>query len=144
MRKYLAFSAILLLLSGCYYYPYGYYDDNGYYRQRYRDRDDYERHDRDDYYRHGYSDNTKLHWHMASLGNGTVAAEGYIEPTGKTQDVNPVQLRLVGLDASGKVVNSAEGKAIKTGAGSPNYPGPSFRIPMKLNGSEKEFKLAMK
>jgi hypothetical protein len=76
MTKYLAFLAMLVMLSGCYYYPYTDYDyDNYYYHHRHHDRDDYYHRDRDDYYRYNrYSDNRKTHYDISSADNGTAVA----------------------------------------------------------------------
>ena len=59
---------MLVLLSGCYYYPYSDYDHDNYYRHRHNDRDDYYHRDRDDYNRYNrYSDNDKTRQDIGSL-----------------------------------------------------------------------------
>ena len=68
MTKYLAALGMLVLLSGCYYYPYSDYDHDNYYRHRHNDRDDYYHRDRDDYNRYNrYSDNDMTRQEIGSL-----------------------------------------------------------------------------
>jgi hypothetical protein len=101
MMRYLAGIAMLLLLSGCYYYPYNSNYDDGYYHHRHYDRDDYNRyHDRDDYRYNRYSDNIKLRWDIDNPDNGTVVAKGYKAPSNTAADANAEELRLAGLDGN--------------------------------------------
>ena len=119
MKK-LALIATLLLLAGCAHYSVSTF------------------HARD----YQFRKNTlfiKVYWNIIRPEKDTVTAEGFVEPFSPDNGLEAVQLRLVGLDAQGKIVNSAEGMPRDEIIESPFYPASPFSITMKLNGKEKDF-----
>ena len=119
MRRLLLF-ALLLFLTACAHAAYtgGTYDARGY---RF----------------HKHTTFIKVHWNLLSQEEGTVVADGFVEPFNPDTGLNFVRLKLVGLDAGGEVVSSAEGVPRDNYIESPFYPASPFRIAMKLSGKEK-------
>jgi hypothetical protein len=80
----------------------------------------------------------RVYWNLIREKD-TVTAKGFVEPFNPDNGLQAVQLRLVGLDEQGKIVNSAEGMPRDQQIESPLYPASPFSITMKLNGKEKSF-----
>jgi hypothetical protein len=80
----------------------------------------------------------KVHWNYENPDAETIVADGYVEPFDFKTGLQRVRLELVGLDADGKVVSSAEGMPKDVRIASPMSTSP-FRISMKLNGKEEDF-----
>ncbi len=91
-----------------------------------------------DYQWHKETGWIKVHWNIIQKGDKTVVAEGFVEPFNPRYGVFGVELNLVGLDAEGKVVNSASGRPADYNIYSPFDYSP-FSIKMETNGNEKEF-----
>lgn len=92
----------------------------------------------EDFGQHKHTIWLKLHWNYLHPDNGTIVANGYVEPFSPSSGLNSVRLELVGLDDNGEVVNSAPGMPRDNYIASPIDESP-FRITMPLNGREKRF-----
>ena len=119
MKK-IALTLMLLLLVGCAHA----YDTTSSYKAQ-------------DYQMHKHTIFIKVHWNFVHPDNGTVVAEGFVEPFNPGDGLHTVRLILVGLDGQGKEVNSSEGLPRDNYIESPYYSASPFRISMKLNGKEK-------
>ncbi|MBI5189898.1 MAG: hypothetical protein HZA22_04430 [Nitrospirae bacterium] len=91
-----------------------------------------------DYQWHKNTLGIKLHWDYLHPDDGTIVADGYVEPFNPSNGVHTVRLELVGLDKDGNVVNTASGMPRDNYIYHPLDESP-FTISMKLNGSEKRF-----
>lgn len=92
----------------------------------------------EDFGQHKHTIWLKLHWNYLHPGDGTIVADGYVEPFSPSSGLNTVRLELVGLNENGEVVNSASGMPRDNYIITPIDESP-FRISMPLNGREKRF-----
>jgi hypothetical protein len=81
----------------------------------------------------------KVYWNLTRPDKYTVTAKGFVEPFSPDNGLWAVRLRLAGLDAQGRIVNSAEGMPRDENIESPFYPASPFSITMKTIGQEKSF-----
>ena len=86
---------------------------------------------------HKHTTFIKVHWNLLSQEEGTVVADGFVEPFNPGDGLNAVRLKLVGLDEKDNVVSSAEGMPKDEYIESPFYPASPFRLAMKLTSKEK-------
>jgi len=91
-----------------------------------------------DYQWHKNTRFIKVHWNYQRPGNGTIIADGFVEPFDPHNGIHDVELELVGLDEDGKIVNRASGKPADNYIVSPVDKSP-FKITLKLTGEEKDF-----
>lgn len=91
-----------------------------------------------DYQWHKVTAHIKVHWNIVKNADGTVTADGFVEPLNPKYGLYNVRLGLAGLAPDGGIVSSVEGRPLDTLI-MPPEPKSYFRMTLTPAGTEKKF-----